>query len=313
MGVAFGNLLENKTITSLQLLVLSTRPRQWTKNLVVFIAFVFSINVHVDKGGVGETSSVFLEALWPFLIFCLVTGAVYLVNDLIDIERDRVHPEKAKRPLASGRLQPPVAIAAALVLLAAGLSLSFLLGWRLGAVTAGYLAAMLAYAFILRTLVLVDVMTVAAGFVLRAAAGAVAIDVPISPWLYVGISLGALLIGFGKRRNEVFVLGKEAGTEHRQTLSAYSNPPFMDQLVAVVSSSLLVAYALYTFLAPNLPENHAMMVTIPFVLYGILRYLYLMYQKNLGGSPEEILLTDRPLLLDIVLWIIAAGVILLVF
>jgi 4-hydroxybenzoate polyprenyltransferase len=311
MRVAFASLRENRTVSTLYGLLLSTRPRQWTKNLAVFFAYAFSINVHADRG-VADAFTALLEAFWAFLLFCMVSGAVYLVNDVVDLEGDRLHPKKALRPLASGRLQPQAALAAAVVMVAVGVALSFLLEWRFGAVVLVYLALMLAYNFFLREVLLLDVMAIAGGFVLRAAGGAVAIDVPVSPWLYVGISLGALLIGFGKRRNELLVLGQENSAEHRPTLSAYAHSQFVDQLVAVASSALVIAYALYTFLAPNLPENHAMMLTIPFVLYGVMRYLYLIYHKSLGGEPEEVLLTDKPLLLDIVLWVTTAGIILLV-
>ena len=293
----------------LRLLVVATRPRQWSKNLLVFLAFIFTLGQHDAHGFSGELS-LFIKVALAFLLFSLLTGATYILNDLADVDEDRLHPRKQHRPLASGQLSSSLAIAGAVVMASSGVALSFILDIQFGIVAAVYLGLMLAYNIALKDMVILDVLAISGGFVLRAAAGALAIDVPISPWLYVVTSLGALLIALGKRRNELSILG-EAGPTHRAALSDYS-VPLVDQMMAVVAPAAVVAYTLYTFTAENLPENNAMMLTIPFVLYGIFRYLFLVHRRNLGGSPEEIFLTDHPLLINITLWLATASAILLV-
>jgi len=222
------------------------------------------------------------------------------MNDLVDRERDRMHPRKRFRPLASGALSPQVAITALVVILAGTLGLAFLINWQFGAVCVLYFVTQIAYSFWLKHEVIIDVLVLASGFVLRAMAGALVISVPISPWLYVCVSLLGLFLGFSKRRHELILLSEGAGS-HRKILQEYS-PVLLEEMITVVTSSTVMAYALYTFTADNLPKNHLMMITIPFVLYGIFRYQYLIYQKNEGGTPEELLLRDRPLLACIVLW-----------
>jgi 4-hydroxybenzoate polyprenyltransferase len=216
------------------------------------------------------------------------------------------------RPLPSGHFSPASAVVAAIFLLAVGISLAFLLEWKFGTVSVAYMVSTLAYSFYLKNVALVDAMIVASGFLLRAVAGAVVLGLTVSPWLYAGTGAGALLISFGKRRNELIVMGQDAA-QHRGVLAEYNHPQLMDQLIAVMTSSTLITYALYTFLAPNLPDNHGMMLTIPFVLYGIFRYLYLIYHKNLGGTPEEVLLSDGPMLANVVLWLGSAAAILVIF
>ena len=291
------------------------RPRQWPKNLIVFLALLFSID---DKWQLSEPSS-WLDLLgWNAIVFvllCLISSADYLVNDIIDRESDRKHPEKRKRPIAAGELSVQSAwiwaAALAAVAIGGGFALAAPLTWHVGAVISGYLALMLAYTFSLKHIVLLDMMVIGGGFVLRAMAGALAVDVPISPWLYVVTALGALFLVINKRRAELTLLDSGAAN-HRPILEEYSLP-LLAQIGALVTASTLIAYGLYTFTADNLPDNNSMMLTIPFVLYGLLRYLYLVDRHKEGGSPEEVLLKDRPLQIDILLWLATAAAVLVVF
>ncbi len=284
-------------------LLITMRPKQWIKNLFIFTALVFAEKLFELQ--------LLARTITAFVLFCIISSCVYLINDLADMEKDRRHPIKSKRPLASGQLKPSVAIAATMVLTVASLIGSFSLSLLFGLIALAYLLLMIAYSFALKDIVILDVLTLALGFVLRAVAGAVAIAVPISPWLYVCTTLLALFLGFGKRRHELILL-EEGADEHRAILREYTLR-LLDEMIAIVTSAAVMAYSLYTFSAPNLPPNHSMMLTIPFVLYGIFRYLYLIHIKNKGGSPEEILLEDLPLLIDIVLWGITVVAILYVF
>jgi 4-hydroxybenzoate polyprenyltransferase len=242
-------------------------------------------------------------------LLCLISGAVYLINDLVDIERDRQHPTKRNRPLASGQLPKSVAIAAAIALPVIVLPLSFLLDVRFGLILSGYLGLQILYSLWLKNVVIVDVMVVAAGFLLRVAAGVPLVSAErFSPWLYLFTSLLALFMALGKRRQEIVLLKDDAGNS-RASLDHY-NLPFLDEMMAVVTAGTLITYALYTFSAPNLPKNHSMMLTIPFVLYGIFRYLYVVHIQGNGGAPDEVLLTDRPLLAAVGLFGIAVVIIL---
>ena len=261
--------------------------------------------------GPRTSSSTFLDAEndrhHPF---CLITGAVYLLNDVLDAENDRHHPRAASAGGGRG-LAPFPALAIALVLAAGGVALAFLLEALFALVTLIYLASMAAYSLYLKRVIIIDVLIISSGFVLRAVAGAVVLDVAISPWLYICTSLGALFLGFAKRLNET-VLAGESGSLQRQSLDAYT-PRFLEQLISVVAPATLVSYVLYTFTADNLPSNNAMLLTVPFVMYGLFRYLYLVHHKNLGESPEQILLTDVPLILNIVLWLATASVVLVAY
>lgn len=286
----------------------STRPRQWTKNAIVFMALIFSVNQEWQPDDPASWDHLLQRALAAFFIFCLVSGGDYLVNDVRDRESDRLHPRKSRRPIAAGLLSPGAAVGWAVALWAVGAAAAFVLDWRTGAVVLAYIGTMLAYSFVLKHEVILDVMAIAAGFVLRAMAGAYAIDAPISPWLYVMTGLGALFLAVTKRRAEVALLQEQAGN-HRATLDHYT-PALVDQMTAMVTASTLIAYALYTFTSENLPQNHAMMLTIPFVAYGIFRYLYLSLSRNEGGSPEDVLLKDPPLILTIVGWVAASMAIL---
>ena len=290
-------------------LILATRPKQLAKNLLIYLAFFFTLGEHETSGAIDELQ-LFGRVTIGFVLFSIITGASYLINDYRDIEADRHHPKKRYRPLASGRLSPTLALGAAGLMTAGGVAGTFLLDVQFGVVAVIYIALIAAYNLALKDQVILDIFVIAGGFVLRAAAGAVVIDVPISPWLYVMTSLGALLISLGKRRSELVNLGED-GQAHRPALEGYT-VPMMDVLISVVAPAAVVAYTLYTFTADNLPGDNTMMLTIPFVLYGIFRYLFLLHRRNMGGSPEEMFLTDRPLLISILLWLAAASAILLI-
>lgn len=281
-------------------LVRSFRIRQWTKNGLLYVGLVFSFNL-------GNPRLVLLATLGA-AVYCALSSATYLINDLADVEKDRLHPRKRHRAIASGIVSPAVAAAAAGLLIAIALPTAFWINTAFGLIALGYLALTVAYSYFLKHFVIIDVIVLAAGFVIRAVAGAVAVGVPISPWLYVCTVLGALFLGIGKRRHELVLL-RDGANGHRPALEQYSEQ-LLDQMMAVVTPALVMAYSLYTFSAPNLPENHAMMLTIPFVLYGVFRYLYLIHVRGEGGSPEEILLRDRAIMVDIVAWFATSTVIL---
>jgi 4-hydroxybenzoate polyprenyltransferase len=285
-------------------LLKTMRPKQWPKNVFIFTALVFDEKLF--------TPAPLLKTIATFILFCLTSSAVYLINDLADIEKDRQHPTKRLRPLPSGQLKRSVAIAAAVLIPLITMPLFFLLDPHLGLIALVYLLMMITYSFVLKNIVILDVLTVAAGFVLRVAAGAVVVEVErFSPWLYICATLAALFIGVGRRRHELILLAENAN-EHRASLNEYSLP-LLDEMISVVASATVIAYSLYTFSAPNLPPNHAMMLTIPFVLYGIFRYLYLIHVKNQGGTPEEIFLRDLPIITALGLWAVAVIAVLYFF
>jgi 4-hydroxybenzoate polyprenyltransferase len=292
-------------------LVRAMRPQQFVKNGIVFTALVFSVRQAWRPAFPDSWVPLLLRAILAFCAFCLVAAGEYLVNDIRDRDADRQHPRKRFRPIASGEVPLPLAQTTATLLFAAGLMGGLALGWRFALVLAGYAALMLAYSFALKAIVLVDVIVIAIGFVLRAIAGALAIGVPVSPWLYLCTGLGALFLAVNKRRHELVLL-QNGAAEHRPILQEYSTH-LLDQLSAMVTAATLIAYSLYTFSAENLPKNHIMMVTIPFVIYGLFRYLFLVYQKDEGGSPDEIVVRDRPLIACMALWICTAGVVLALY
>ncbi|VAW33809.1 hypothetical protein MNBD_CHLOROFLEXI01-1417, partial [hydrothermal vent metagenome] len=280
------------------------RPRQWTKNGFVFVALLFD-------GKLLDIDSL-LPTISAFILLCFMSSAVYIMNDLADIESDRQHPVKRKRPLPAGQLNPQVAKIAAVLFALGSLTAGLLLNFQFGLVLLAYLTSQIAYSFWLKHVVLLDISIVAAGFVLRIAAGVTVIDVQrFSPWLYLFGGFLALFMVLGKRRHELVLLGEEAGT-HRAILKEY-NLDLIDRLLGIVTTSTIVSYSLYTFLAEGLPENHLMMLTIPFLLYGIFRYLYLIHVKQMGGAPEEILLRDRSLQVTLLLFALVVFLTLYIF
>lgn len=278
------------------------RPKQWSKNAIVFAGLVFAKRL--------DDSAAVLLVVGAFVVFCLLSSAVYVINDMLDVAADRQHPKKRFRPLAAGDISMSQARVVVGGLLLLTLPPAFLLNPLFGLVATTYFVMNLAYSVRLKHVVILDVFLIAAGFVLRAIAGAVVIRVEMSPWFLLCTTLAALFLALTKRRHELTLLSNGAGS-HRRILEEYSTP-LLEEMVAVVTSSTVMAYSLYTFFAPNLPANHAMMWTIPFVLYAIFRYLYLVYKKDLTGSPEEALIRDVPLLTCILLWGLAAVIILYV-
>lgn len=282
-------------------LIKTMRPAQWTKNGFIFVPLVFD-----EKLFQIEPLS---RTIIGFVMLCLISGTVYLINDLVDVEKDRQHPTKRNRPLPSGQLSKSVAILAAVLIPAAVLPLGFLLDVAFGLILTGYLILQITYSFWLKNVVIVDVMVIAAGFVLRVAAGVPLVEAErFSPWLYLFTTQLALFLALGKRRQEIALLKSQASNA-RAILDHYSLP-FVDEMMAVVTASTVMTYALYTFSAPNLPENHTMMLTIPFVIYGIFRYLYVIHIQGNGGAPDEVLLTDRPLQVAVGLFGLAVVIIL---
>ena len=298
-------------LRQLPAVVRSMRPKQWTKSGIVFLALVFSVNQSWQPEDPSTWLTLVARAALTALVFSLASGADYLINDIRDRTSDRLHPKKSSRPIASGLLPAPAAAGWAIAIAALAIAGGFLIDWRTGVVVVSYLGVMQVYTYFLKHEVILDVMAIATGFVLRAMAGAYAIDVPISPWLYVVTGLGALFLAITKRKAELNLLQEDA-IDHRKTLEHYT-PEFVDQMTAMVTASTVIAYALYTFTAENLPSNHAMMLTIPFVIYGIFRYLFLSETRNEGGSPEDVLVRDIPLILTIVGWLLTSMVVLIAY
>ncbi len=280
-------------------LLKTMRPRQWSKNLIIFIPLVFTLRQYWQPF-TQQMYALIATTVAAFFLFCIFSGVVYLINDLVDIEKDRLHPVKRNRPLASGMLKKEHAVAAVVILLLISVPLAFLIDVPFGAISVVYLIVNLLYSFVLKNIVILDVFVVAGGFVLRAVAGAVAIHVPASPWLYVCTILLSLFISFSKRRHELAILEGNA-TNHRAILKEYSKE-VLDEMISVTTASFVMAYSLYTFTAPNLPRNQSMMLTVPFALYVVFRLLYLVHIKNEGGSPEEMILKDKWLFGALVLW-----------
>jgi 4-hydroxybenzoate polyprenyltransferase len=297
------NQAETDRSTALSLVV-SLRPAQWTKNLFVFGALLF---------GQRGSSPAFLDpaaiahAIGAFVVFCALSGVVYLINDVVDRENDRLHPVKRYRPIASGAVSPSLAIAAAVVLAAAALAAAYALRPRFALVAVTYIVLQFLYSGALKHMVILDVIALATGFVLRAAGGAVAIDVPISHWLLILIMLLALFLALSKRRHELVLLADGAGG-HRPILQEYS-PYLLDQMIGVVTASTLVSYVIYTVSPETVQKFHTdyLGLTLVFPLYGIFRYLYLVHQKEGGGSPSDMLQNDRPLLACVALWALSVA------
>lgn len=289
---------------TLRALIKTMRPQQWLKNILIFAALVFD-------GKLGVIPDLVRTSI-GFLLFCLVSSAVYIINDLADVESDRLHPKKRYRPIAAGVLPVSVARSAAVVIVGLSFPLAYLLSPTFALVLLSYFLLNLAYSKWLKHVPIIDVFVLASFYVLRVVAGLTIIHVArFSPWLYVVTTLLALYVGFGKRRAELAFLSEEANS-HRKVLDGYTIP-LLDQFITIVSAATIGAYSLYTFSAVNLPENHAMMLTIPFAIYGIFRYLYLVQIKQGGEAPEEELFRDRPLQIAIVLWGLAVVLILYLF
>jgi 4-hydroxybenzoate polyprenyltransferase len=282
-------------------LLVSLRPEQWIKNLVVFAGLLFGQRL---LDGVAV-----IDAVWAFVVFCLMSGAVYLVNDIADRKRDRQHPLKARRPIASGALSVRIALRAIVILSAVSLLGAAALGRAFTLVAVTYLGLQLLYSGLLKHVVIVDVLTIALGFVLRAVGGAIAVDVDVSHWLLVCTILLALFIALAKRRHEIVLLA-DGASGHRPILDEYT-PYLLDQMIGVVTASTLIAYVFYT-ISPETEAKFGTLwlgFTIPFPLYGIFRYLYLVHRREGGGSPSDLLLTDRPLLACVALWALAVALI----
>ncbi len=269
------------------------RPKQWVKNGFLFIAFIFDRQL--------TNFPALVQILAGFAVFSLLASSIYIINDLTDLQADRQHPKKSSRPLASGRLSPGFAHAAVFVFLAISLPAAYALSPGFLTLCILYIITNLAYTYWLKHVPLVDVLLLAGFYVIRVGAGVTLIEVErFSPWLYVFTTFLALFLGIGKRRAELSLMASDASAT-RRVLDGYTLP-FLDQMTIVVSAMTIMTYSLYSFSAPNLPENHAMMLTIPFVIYGIFRYLYLVQVKHSGEAPTEVLYTDRPLQICVVLF-----------
>lgn len=275
------------------------RPRQWVKNLVVFAGLLFS-------GRVAEPRDV-LAVAGLFLIFCAISAAGYIINDVLDCRLDQEHPTKRRRPIAAGRIRTGPAITVAAALLAIGMAGAAWLGWTVALVTLAYLAVTVAYSMALKHRVIVDLLAIAAGFLLRALAGTACLGVELSPWLFVCLSFLSLMLGLGKRRHEIGLLNRDA-VHHRPVLSQYSRS-YIDQMLMMMAASSIITYAIYTINSHTAQQHPALVYTVPFVLYAIMRYVYLVQHFERGGQPEEIFLTDRPMGLTIALWGLAVVVI----
>jgi 4-hydroxybenzoate polyprenyltransferase len=275
-------------------LFISLRPDQWTKNLLVFAGLLFGQRL-LDRASVER-------AIGALAVFCALSGVVYLINDIADRDSDRQHPLKSRRPIASGAISVGLAAGVAAILLLCALLAAMMISGRFAAVAIAYVTLLALYSAFLKHMVILDVLTIAIGFVLRAVAGAVAVDVEISHWLLVCTIFLALFIALAKRRHELVLLA-DGAVSHRKILGEYS-PYLLDQMISVVTATTLVAYVFYT-ISPETEQKfgtHWLGLTIPFPLYGIFRYLYLVHQREGGGSPAELLITDRPLLLCVALW-----------
>jgi 4-hydroxybenzoate polyprenyltransferase len=278
------------------------RPKQWTKNILIFAGILFSQNILV--------AAMLVKVISAFIIFCALSGTVYIFNDLLDIERDRNHPQKSKRPLAAGQLKISWAVYSVIILMLLSLGMAYGLGLHFFYISLGYLSLQLAYSLYLKHVVIMDIFSIAAGFVLRALAGAFVIDVAISSWLIICTILLSLFLAMSKRRHELLMLEIDAQT-HRKVLEHYS-PYLLDQMISVVTASTVVCYILYTMSPETIAKfgTRNLILTVPFVLYGVFRYLYLIHKKGEGGNPENVLVSDKPLLISIFLWALTAGIIL---
>ncbi len=270
-------------------ILVSMRPKQWYKNLVIFIGIIFSINL--------LNLNLWIDVIAAFTIFCILSGSIYILNDILDLEKDKNHPKKKNRPLASGRLKVPYAMTFAIILICIALTGAYLLNLQFFMVSVAFFILMLVYSFFLKEIIIVDIMVISIGFVLRAMAGALAIGVYVSPWLIICAFLLALFLALGKRRHELVLL-KENASNHRKILGEYSTD-MLDQMINITTSALIMSYSLYTFFS----GNTYIMITIPFAFYGLFRYIFLVHARNMGGEPEMIF-KDKGMVISIVLWVI---------
>ena len=285
----------------LKQIIFSLRPKQWSKNMIIFAGLIFSQNL--------LNANYFFQSLVAFVIFCLLSGAVYIINDIADREQDRKHPVKSKRPIAAGKLKVNQALTASIIIVIVTLACAGFLSFKFSLVALSYFLLMLAYSFFLKKVVILDVLVVATGFALRALAGTVAISVGISVWLFLCAILLALFLAISKRRQEL-ILFEDNAVSHRIVLGEYSKP-LLDQMISIVTAATIIAYSIYTISPETVTKFHSknLVLTIPFVLYGIFRYLYLIYQKQLGGNPERILLEDKGIIICIIAWLVSIGII----
>jgi 4-hydroxybenzoate polyprenyltransferase len=287
-------------LSILRHVVISMRPKQWTKNGFVFAGLIFSKSF--------LEPALVLRTVCAFVLFSLVSGSIYIINDLLDRERDLLHPHKCKRPIASGKLKPSTALMFSVVILSISFVISFTFDLKFSMILAAYFLLVLVYSLKLKNVVILDVILIAVGFVLRTIGGAAVIKVWISPWLILCTTLLAMFLALNKRKNELLVLS-EGAANHRKILGEYT-PELLDMMLSVTTPATVMSYCLYTFSAG---KTSYFMLTIPFVLYGIFRYQYLVSVRDMGGNPELVILRDRPLLLDLVLWVTACMAILLLF
>jgi 4-hydroxybenzoate polyprenyltransferase len=292
-------------LPSTRALVLAMRPKQWVKNTLLLIGILFTLDQ-------GHTLEQWLRVFGAFTVFCALSSAIYLINDICDVQQDRVHPRKRFRPIAAGLVSIPAARILAVLLGTAGLAGALLLGRNcrnFAAVAIGYVILTVAYSLKLKHVVLIDVMALAGCYVLRIIAGAVVIDVRVSGWLLLCATFGALLVGLAKRRNELMTLNN-AGN-HRAILDEYTGP-LLDQLIGVITACTLVAYVQYTFFSPTAQKHSLIYLTIPCVLYGVFRFLYLIHRHGKGGDPSSELLEDRNMLACAVAWLVTCAMVMLI-
>ncbi len=294
------SMLLPRSLAIAKAVVLSTRPVQWTKSLLVFLPLAFSLNERWSTDETGLLGELFLKALAAALIFVALSGAVYIINDIFDRQSDRAHPRKRLRPIASGQLSIKIAVTIATVLLVASFVGGFFMGTSVGVVCLVFVAVNLAYSSTLKRIIVLDVLIVSAGYLLRIVVGALAIDVPISAWLYSTIALGALFIALSKRYSELRSAGSDAAVQ-RSVLSQY-NETLLKPLIYLSSAAALIAYTLYSFTASNVPDNYTMALTVPFVMFGVLRYLHLVNNTYDAESPELVIIKDKPMIANVLLW-----------
>lgn len=268
-------------------IIISMRPKQWYKNLILFVGIVFSMNL--------LNIQMWINVISAFIIFCMLSGSEYIINDIIDIEKDRKHPKKCKRPIASGELKTSHALLFTITLAIIGGGGAYLINTHFIAISISYFLLIIFYSLFLKHIIIVDFLVISIGFVIRAVAGCLAIEVLISSWLIICAFLLALFLALGKRRHELVLLGEEA-KNHRKILREYSTN-MLDQMIAITTGALIVSYSMYTFLTDNI----YMMLTIPFVIYGLFRYLFLIHARNIGGEPE-MLFKDKGMLTSIISW-----------